>query len=67
MNYIGEMFAVGAAFGWLGSSVMFEKASKKVSGMSVNIIRLLIAMVILMGITTVTRGLPLPTDATKNM
>ncbi|MGL4254040.1 MAG: DMT family transporter [Fusobacteriaceae bacterium] len=67
MNYIGELFAMVAAFGWVGSSVMFEKASKKVNGMSVNIIRLIIAMVILMGITTVTRGLPLPIDATKNM
>ncbi|MGL4980548.1 MAG: EamA family transporter, partial [Fusobacteriaceae bacterium] len=67
MNYIGEFFAVGAALGWVGSSVMFEKAAKKVNGMSVNIIRLLIAIVILIGITTFTRGLPLPTDATKKM
>lgn len=66
MNYIGEIFAVVAAFGWVGSSVMFEKASKKVSGLSVNIIRLVIAMGILVGITTITRGLPLPTDATKD-
>lgn len=67
MNYIGELFAVVAAFGWVGSSVMFEKASKKVSGLSVNIIRLIIAMGILMGITTITRGLPLPIDAKGDM
>lgn len=67
MNFIGEAFALVAAFGWVGSSVMFERASKKVSGLSVNIIRLVIAMLMLMTITTFTRGMALPYDATSKL
>lgn len=67
MAFIGEIFALIAAFGWVGSSVMFERASKKLSGLSVNIIRLVIAMLLLMIITTFTRGMALPFDATSKM
>lgn len=67
MKFTGEFLAVMAAFGWVGSSIMFEKASKKVSGLSVNFIRLIIALFILSIITLFTRGLPLPTDAGRDM
>ncbi|WP_330111614.1 DMT family transporter [Cetobacterium somerae] len=62
---MGESLALAAAFGWVGSSVFLERASKETGTLAVNLIRLIIAMLFLGVITYVKRGLVLPLDVTK--
>jgi len=63
MNYIGETAALGVSVFWTFSSVFFEKASHKIGSLTVNIIRLMLAVVFLGLTTLVTKGLFLPVDA----
>ncbi|MGL4803592.1 MAG: DMT family transporter [Cetobacterium sp.] len=62
---MGESLALAAAFGWVGSSVFLERASKETGTLAVNLIRLIIALLFLGVITYVKRGLVLPLDVTK--
>ncbi len=59
----GGLAALGAAMCWAMCSVIFTSAGKKVGSLNVNLIRLLMAAVYLMIWCTITRGYPLPTDA----
>ncbi len=62
-SHIGEFAGLGVSVCWTLSALFFEKASIKIGSLSVNFIRLLIAIVFL-GITTYfTRGMFFPTDA----
>ncbi|MCQ8211450.1 DMT family transporter [Cetobacterium somerae] len=62
---MGESLALAAAFGWVGSSIFLERASKETGTLAVNLIRLIIAMIFLGIITYLKRGLLLPVDVTK--
>ena len=63
-SHIGEIAALGVSVCWTLSALFFEKAGHKISSLSVNFIRLLLAIGFL-GITTlITRGIFFPTDAT---
>lgn len=62
---MGETLALAAAFGWVGSSIFLERASKETGTLAVNLIRLIIAMIFLGMITYVKRGMILPIDVTK--
>ncbi len=62
-SHIGEFAGLGVSVCWTLSALFFEKAGYKIGSLSVNFIRLLMAIVFL-GITTFfTRGLFFPTDA----
>ncbi|MDR3652709.1 MAG: DMT family transporter [Paludibacter sp.] len=64
-SHIGEFAGLGVSVCWTLSALFFEKAGHKIGSLSVNFIRLLMAIVFL-GITTFfTRGIFLPTDATS--
>ncbi|MDO9154385.1 MAG: DMT family transporter [Paludibacter sp.] len=64
-SHIGEIAALGVAVCWTMSALFFEKAGTKIGSLSVNFIRLFLAIIFL-GITTFfTRGIFLPTDATS--
>ncbi len=62
-NHLGEFAALATAFFWTITSLSFETASRKVGSLSVNIIRLLIALVFLSVFNLIRRGLLLPVDA----
>ena len=63
-SHIGEIAGLGVAVCWTFSALFFEKAGHKISSLSVNFIRLFLAICFL-GITTFfTRGIFFPTDAT---
>lgn len=63
-SHIGEIAALLTAVCWMLSAIFFEKAGRKVGSLSVNIIRLLLAIVFL-GITMVVqKGMFFPVDAT---
>jgi len=63
-SHIGEFAALGVSVCWTLSALFFEKAGYKIGSLSVNFIRLFLAIVFL-GITSlISRGLFFPVDAT---
>jgi len=62
--HTGEISAVGVAVCWTLSALFFEKAGSKIGSLSVNVIRLVSAIVLLGFAAWVTRGFFFPTDAT---
>jgi drug/metabolite transporter (DMT)-like permease len=62
--HIGEFAALGVAICWTLSALFFEKAGSKIGSLSVNIIRLMSAIILLGLIAWITRGHFFPTDAT---
>jgi drug/metabolite transporter (DMT)-like permease len=65
-SHIGEIAGLGVALCWTMSALFFEKAGYKIGSLSVNFIRLFLAIIFL-GITTYfTRGIFFPSDATTH-
>jgi len=62
-NHIGEFAGLLTAVFWTVTALAFESASKKIGSLSVNLIRLCMAMIFLSLYAWVTRGYLLPTDA----
>jgi len=60
----GEIIALITAFCWSFTAVSFEAAGKKVGSLSVNLIRLVMAVFLFMGYNWIVRGFPFPSDAT---
>jgi drug/metabolite transporter (DMT)-like permease len=61
--YAGELAALGTACCWTVTALAFESAGKRVGSLPVNLIRLVLGLAFLSLFGAVTRGLPLPTDA----
>jgi drug/metabolite transporter (DMT)-like permease len=61
---IGELAALATAFCWTITAIVFESASRKVGSVAVNIIRLVMALVLLGAFSYFRRGMFLPMDAT---
>ncbi len=64
--YYGELAALATAFFWTVTALSFEVAGKRVGALSLNLIRLLTGMAFLTAFLAVTRGAPLPLDATAH-
>ena len=64
MSHIGEIAALGAAFIWTISAILFDLATKRINVLVINVVRLLMAVIILMIVCKVFRGSYFPTDAT---
>ena len=62
-NHIGEIAALTTAVCWTVTAMAFETASKRVGSLSVNLIRLVLALIFLSFYTLITRGLLFPVDA----
>ncbi|PRZ01013.1 DMT family transporter [Marinilabilia salmonicolor] len=62
-SHLGELAALVTAICWTATSMAFESAGKKVGSLSVNLIRLVMALVLLGIFTTITRGHFWPVDA----
>lgn len=63
---IGELAALFTAFCWTVTALAFESASRKVGSVAVNIIRLVMALVLLSVFSWIRRGHPLPIDASAH-
>jgi drug/metabolite transporter (DMT)-like permease len=61
---LGQVAALGTAFCWAGSALFFEAAGRRIGSVSVNILRLPVALLFLGTYATISRGQPVPTDAT---
>jgi drug/metabolite transporter (DMT)-like permease len=62
-SHLGELAALVTAICWTATSMAFESAGKKVGSLSVNLIRLVMALGLLGVFTTITRGHFWPVDA----
>ncbi len=60
---LGELAALFTACCWTVTALAFESASRKVGSVAVNIIRLVMALVLLTLFSWIRRGVPLPVDA----
>lgn len=60
---VGELAALATACCWVVTAMAFESAGRRVGSLVVNLLRLVMAIVLLGGFTWVTRGLLLPSDA----
>jgi drug/metabolite transporter (DMT)-like permease len=63
IKYLGETMALVAALGMVGASISFEVAGKKVGSLTVNILRLIQALIFLSITAFFVRGIPFPVDA----
>jgi drug/metabolite transporter (DMT)-like permease len=61
--YVGELAAVATAACWTVTAMAFEVAGRRVGSLPVNMIRLLMAIVLLAGYNAAARGQALPLDA----
>ena len=61
--HAGELAALATACCWTVTSLAFEAAGRRVGSLPVNLIRLVLAAVLLSAFTWMTRGQPLPMDA----
>lgn len=62
VNYVGELAAFGTALCWTIGSQFFEAAGKRVGAMSVNLIRLVMALALFFILLLLRDGTPIPTD-----
>lgn len=63
-DHYGELAALATAVFWTVTALSFEFASKRVGSLAVNMIRLTLAFLLLAVLTSITRGMFLPFDAT---
>lgn len=64
--YYGELAALATAFFWTVTAISFEVAGKRVGTISLNIIRLSMGLIFLTLFLTLSRGTPLPLNATAH-
>ena len=62
--YSGELAALGTAVCWTASALAFTAAARRLGVLSLNLIRLGMALLFAAVLMGIVRGLPLPTDAT---
>lgn len=63
---LGALLGIATAFCWTGSSLAFAEASRRAGSVPVNLIRLVMAVLMLTLVGTLYRGQPLPLDATPH-
>jgi drug/metabolite transporter (DMT)-like permease len=61
--HLGEVAALGTAVCWTITGLSFESAGRRIGSLSVNLIRLVMALLLLCVFGALTRGRALPTDA----
>ncbi|HEX3131041.1 MAG TPA: DMT family transporter [Thermoanaerobaculia bacterium] len=65
-NYTGQLAALGAAAMWACTALSIEGAARRIGSLTVNLVRLAFAFAFLSIVGLVSRGHPLPTDATHH-
>jgi drug/metabolite transporter (DMT)-like permease len=63
LPHAGELAALGAALCWTATPLAFEAAGRRIGSLSVNLIRLVIALPLLAAVAWLLRGIALPVDA----
>jgi drug/metabolite transporter (DMT)-like permease len=61
MTYIGELISIGVAFSWTATALLSEFGSKRLGNLTLNVLRMVLALVFSLVLFGVVTGSPLPT------
>lgn len=64
MTYLGELISIGVAFSWTATALLSEYGSKRLGNLTLNVLRIGLALVFTMAMFWVMRGTPLPPGGT---
>ena len=64
MTYIGELISIGVAFSWTATALLSEFGSKRLGNLTLNVLRMALALVFSLVLFMVVSGSPLPAGAT---
>ena len=60
MNYLGELISIGVAFSWTATALLSEFGSKRLGNLTLNVLRMALALVFSLVLFGVVTGNPLP-------
>ena len=63
MTYLGELISIGVAFSWTATALLSEFGSKRLGNLTLNVLRMALALVFSLVLFAVATGSPLPTGA----
>ena len=63
MTYIGELISIGVAFSWTATALLSEFGSKRLGNLTLNVLRMSLALVFSLVLFGVVTGNPLPSGA----
>jgi len=63
MTYFGELISIGVAFSWTATALLSEFGSKRLGNLTLNVLRMLLAMLFSLLLFGVVTGSPLPPGA----
>ena len=63
MTYIGELISIGVAFSWTATALLSEFGSKRLGNLTLNVLRMSLALVFSLLLFGVVTGSPLPAGA----
>ena len=63
MTYIGELISIGVAFSWTATALLSEFGSKRLGNLTLNVLRMVLALVFSLVLFVVVTGNPLPAGA----
>jgi len=64
MAYLGELIAIGVAFSWTATALLSEYGSKRLGNLTLNVLRMLLALLFSVVLFWVVVGSPLPAGGT---
>lgn len=63
MNYLGELISIGVAFSWTATALLSEFGSKRLGNLTLNVLRMSLALLFSLVLFGVVTGSVLPADA----
>ena len=60
MNYLGELISIGVAFSWTATALLSEFGSKRLGNLTLNVLRMALALLFSMALFVAVLGSPLP-------
>lgn len=63
MTYIGELISIGVAFSWTATALLSEFGSKRLGNLTLNVLRMVMALVFSLVLFVMVTGNPLPAGA----
>ena len=64
MNYLGELISIGVAFSWTATALLSEFGSKRLGNLTLNVLRMALAIIFATVMFWVVLGTPLPAGIT---
>ena len=64
MDYLGEWISIGVAFSWTATALLSEFGSKRLGNLTLNVLRMALALLFSMAMFWVVTGVPLPSGGT---